>query len=317
VTPPTPPIAGHPRFGGVFRGVFKAPGYTQFPNELLDSLMPYLSGAEFKVLAYIARRTFGFHRQHARISFEQLCNGLVLPDGRRVDGGTGLSRSTVQGAIDSLEEAGVLIVRRAGNVKGVATYKNTYTIAVEGEDGVAQFGDMADSPALVAIVPPRGVGVGAVEGEGNAPDPLTENRAGGVNPMPNIGPPHTENRAGGDRESVWGEGAYKGKKESGKESRNKAGGLRSERLRQNERDFRLANRKTVKHKCPLCENYGVIKTPAMDTLADAGTLMGVRELVEMHGAQYCICVIGQGWQKLVEDAALGDGPRKPQMKGAQ
>src|ERR1051325_9923519 len=62
---------------------FKVPSHTQVPNEIFDELMHDLSGAEFKVLCYIARRTYGFHRIEDSISLKQICHGILTRDGRR------------------------------------------------------------------------------------------------------------------------------------------------------------------------------------------------------------------------------------------
>ena len=37
----------------------EAPAYTQVPDDLVDWVMAYLTGAELKVLLYIVRRPFG------------------------------------------------------------------------------------------------------------------------------------------------------------------------------------------------------------------------------------------------------------------
>jgi hypothetical protein len=44
-----------------FQG-YSTPSYTMVPDELFDEHLPFLSGAELKVLLYIIRRTFGFKR---------------------------------------------------------------------------------------------------------------------------------------------------------------------------------------------------------------------------------------------------------------
>lgn len=51
---------------------FKAPPYTQTPNELIDEWLPLLSHVELKVLLVIIRKTFGWHRIRDRISLSQL-----------------------------------------------------------------------------------------------------------------------------------------------------------------------------------------------------------------------------------------------------
>jgi len=69
------------------------PNSTQIPDVILDRWMAVLSGAEFKVLLYIARRTYGFGKDSDDISLNQLARGIRRRDGTSLDGGTGLSRS--------------------------------------------------------------------------------------------------------------------------------------------------------------------------------------------------------------------------------
>ena len=94
-----------------FEGIH-APTYTQTPDEIFDWLMAYLTGAELKVLLYITRRTFGFKKTADAISIEQLCHGMVTRDGRRLDLGTGLKRSTVLDAVRALREKNLILSRQ-------------------------------------------------------------------------------------------------------------------------------------------------------------------------------------------------------------
>jgi phage replication O-like protein O len=95
----------------VFAG-FSSPNFTQVPDELFDQLLPDLSGAETKVLLYIIRRTFGFKKDSDDISLSQLVDGITTLDGRQLDRGTGLSKSTVSLALKSLVAEGILIANR-------------------------------------------------------------------------------------------------------------------------------------------------------------------------------------------------------------
>ncbi len=94
-----------------FEGI-SAPTYTQTPDAVFDWIMPYLTGAELKVLLYIIRRTFGFKKEADAISIEQLCNGIVTRDGRRLDLGTGLKRATVLEALRSLREKNLIVAQQ-------------------------------------------------------------------------------------------------------------------------------------------------------------------------------------------------------------
>lgn len=85
---------------------------TLFPDVLLDRVMANLTGAEFKVLAYIVRRTIGLKREADTISLEQICNGVKGRDGAIVDGGTGLSKKTAIAALKGLQDKGVIVAHK-------------------------------------------------------------------------------------------------------------------------------------------------------------------------------------------------------------
>jgi len=95
--------------GEVFRG-FSSPSFTQTPNIFFDDLMPDLGEAELKVLLYIIRRTWGFSdkQEGDTIALSQLCNGIVTSDGKRLDRGTGLSKSGATKALLSLRTKGII-----------------------------------------------------------------------------------------------------------------------------------------------------------------------------------------------------------------
>ena len=118
---------------------FKAPSHTQVPNEIFDELMHDLSGAEFKVLCYIARRTYGFHRIEDSISLKQICEGILTRDGRRLDNGTGLARSTAVIAIRGLVSRGLILAARSRDAstppgQGERFDVNRYRIVVDEGD---------------------------------------------------------------------------------------------------------------------------------------------------------------------------------------
>ena len=93
------------------------PNSTQIPNSLLDLLVPRLPEAESRCIIYIARRTFGFHKERDRISFSQFEKGIKSRDGVVLDYGTGLSRPSVAEALRNLDGSRAIetIKTRAGN----------------------------------------------------------------------------------------------------------------------------------------------------------------------------------------------------------
>src|SRR5262249_18012408 len=87
------------------------PNSTQVPDVILDFWLSELSGAELKVVLYIARRTYGFGKESDNISLTQICTGIKKRDGTVLDTGTGLSRSSVARAIKTLEERDIILRR--------------------------------------------------------------------------------------------------------------------------------------------------------------------------------------------------------------
>lgn len=104
------------------------PNSTQVPDVILDHWMAELSGAELKVLLYIARRTYGFGKESDTISLTQIAGGLRRRDGTVLDRGTGASRSSVARSLKALEERG-LIVRKTNLSDRTGEFEeNTYSI---------------------------------------------------------------------------------------------------------------------------------------------------------------------------------------------
>ncbi len=70
--------------------------FTQVPNVLFDRLLPHLTGAELKVLLLILRWTYDKSAQRAEITKGQMIEG------------TALSRRTVDRAVGTLQEKGII-----------------------------------------------------------------------------------------------------------------------------------------------------------------------------------------------------------------
>jgi phage replication O-like protein O len=109
------------------------PNSTQIPDVILDHWMAELSGAEFKVLLYIARRTYGFGKDSDAISLSQIANGITRRDGTTLDRGTGVSRMSVARALKVLEEQGIIIRRHNVSEKSREYEENTYSINLNWE----------------------------------------------------------------------------------------------------------------------------------------------------------------------------------------
>jgi DNA-binding transcriptional ArsR family regulator len=110
---------------------------TIVPDDIFDILLPVCTGAEFKVLAYVVRRTFGFKKDSDTISLKQMVEGITTREGKVLDHGTGLSKSTVAVAIKGLVEKGILEVKRNSS-KEKGDEPTTYRLRFEQKDPVSE-----------------------------------------------------------------------------------------------------------------------------------------------------------------------------------
>ncbi len=102
---------------------FSKPNYTQLPNEIVDRMMPDLSGAQFKVLILIARKTLGFHRECHAMSLEFIAEG------------TGLSRQGVVDALKPLVDDGYIIKEfQFVGPESTRPASSLYSLNVDSED---------------------------------------------------------------------------------------------------------------------------------------------------------------------------------------
>jgi DNA-binding transcriptional ArsR family regulator len=106
---------------------FTEPTYTQVPDEFLDKMLPYLSGAETKIMLYLFRKTLGYKKFSDRLSLSQIANGCRRRTGEPIDEGSGLSRSTVAVALKSLEKKGLIVVARMQTQAGDSDM-NVYSV---------------------------------------------------------------------------------------------------------------------------------------------------------------------------------------------
>lgn len=85
--------------------------YWQFPS-IINGHVHDLTGAEFKVLWYILRHTFGWQKSSDYISIPQICEGIKRKDGTYLDKGTGLSYVWARKTLDSLERNGFISLEK-------------------------------------------------------------------------------------------------------------------------------------------------------------------------------------------------------------
>ncbi len=110
---------------------FHNPTTAPVPDLLLDHIMQDLTESELKVLLYITRRTFGFKKNADNISLKQLVQGIVTKDGRQLDRGSGLTKSTVARALKSLAEKGLITAERRSDHKR-GNLPTTYALRMRG-----------------------------------------------------------------------------------------------------------------------------------------------------------------------------------------
>jgi len=113
------------KFPGFPRELEKS--YWQFPT-IINGHAHSLTGAEFKVLWYILRHTFGWQKTTDRLSLSQICNGIKKRNGEHFDKGTGLSKPWVIKATKTLERKGFIKVKRS---KGKS---NEITLMITGKE---------------------------------------------------------------------------------------------------------------------------------------------------------------------------------------
>ena len=113
---------------------FYPPRYTPIPDQLLDDVMAFLSGAELKVLLYIMRHTYGYKKGADSISVKQMVEGITAAGGAVVDHGTGLSKASVHSAVKQLEEKALIVVVRRDTAAGDSAV-NVYQVREGQEPG--------------------------------------------------------------------------------------------------------------------------------------------------------------------------------------
>jgi len=135
------------------------PNTTPLPNCIVDDYLPFFTGAELKVILYLVRRTLGFHKTRDAISLNQICNGIVRKDGRRLDRGTGLHKSTACDALNALTGWGMIKrVTRRDPVRG--DLPTEYILWIEGESEEEASDPRADgSGPIPAPTPTPGIAV--------------------------------------------------------------------------------------------------------------------------------------------------------------
>lgn len=87
------------------------PNFTQYPNEILDSWMPFLTGNQTKIINVFVRQIYGYHKKHDQISIRQISQR------------TGITPSNVFKDIKILLKIGCLKILKQGNKVDPHTYQ--------------------------------------------------------------------------------------------------------------------------------------------------------------------------------------------------
>lgn len=257
--------------------VFDLPRYTMIPNVIIDELMPKLTGGEFKVLLYIARRTFGFQRTRATITVEQIQDGHLF-DGRRLDYGTGLSRRAVFECLQNLEGAGYVFRQKQFSETG-SQLASTYTILARDIQNQVMYGcDVPVEPVEIASesvekqgvqkVHPRGEGTKSAPYGGAESAPPIRNRKKEINSSPVV-----PSACGNVENSM------------------------------------------PMDKCEKCGNQGLLGPGGTRTTLYGTTVREWRDAV-MQGAEYCECAAGEFARSFVEMPMKGVGREKKEKNAS-
>jgi hypothetical protein len=90
------------------------PNFTQFPNKLMDYVIPLLRESEEKVLIYVLRCTYGYRDQDGKqkeqdyISYSQFMTGQMSREGKLLNFGAGVSRSKLAEALAFHQSTGLI-----------------------------------------------------------------------------------------------------------------------------------------------------------------------------------------------------------------
>jgi hypothetical protein len=86
--------------------------FSKLPHAFIDYLPMIDSMAELKVVIYLLRHTWGFseYGKPKKITTDEFMNGRKKRDGKRMDGGTGLSNNSVITGLEKAIEHGFILV---------------------------------------------------------------------------------------------------------------------------------------------------------------------------------------------------------------
>lgn len=86
--------------------------FVAFPKCILEEWLHLLDLPCLRTYTYLLLRTWGHRTRRAAVPIAEIAGGQVNAKGKRIDHGTGLSRSTVLRTIRKLQELRLLAVHR-------------------------------------------------------------------------------------------------------------------------------------------------------------------------------------------------------------
>jgi hypothetical protein len=116
----------------VFRGFIKpTSNFSKLPHQLIDLLPCIETVGELKVILYVLRHTWGYQDDSKRITVDEFMHGRKRRDGRRLDGGTGLSEHTVSDGVKRAMNHGFLSVHVDDRDR--ARIRKSYSLCVQND----------------------------------------------------------------------------------------------------------------------------------------------------------------------------------------
>lgn len=106
--------------------------WSKLPHSFIAALPHVNSLAELKCILYVLRHTWGYkeYRRGKRITSEEFMHGRKRKDGTRIDGGTGLARSSIVEGLKLAVDHGFLTVKIDDSDK--ARVEKYYSLNIRG-----------------------------------------------------------------------------------------------------------------------------------------------------------------------------------------
>ena len=104
--------------------------WSKLPHVFIEALPTIKTVGELKCILYILRHTWGFQDKDKKITVDEFMHGRKRRNRTRLDGGTGLSKTTVLVGLRQAEAHGFIMVEVDDNDKG--RIKKYYSLKMQG-----------------------------------------------------------------------------------------------------------------------------------------------------------------------------------------